>query len=120
MKRIIILFAAVLFLCSCGEQYKAKSTVKAFLKENLTESDYSTWRFSDVDSTPQLTPEKVVLLHQQAQALKPFKKTISYPSYKKKSMLKYTRMMLKANDDTLHCTFYLDNELQQVVAFMAN
>ena len=120
MKKFILLFTVTLLMMSCSEQYKAKGVVKDFLKENLTSTDYSTQRFSDVDSTPQLTPEKVVLLHQQAQALKPFKKTISYPSYKKKSMLKYTRMMLKANDDTLHCTFYLDNELQQVVAFMPN
>lgn len=115
----MILFAIVLLLAGCGEQYKAKKAVKAFLKDNLTESSFSTWRFSDVDSTQNVTPEQVTSLRRATASLKHFKSGVNYAPYTKKAVLKYERFMLKANDDTLHCTAYFNADINQVVAFKA-
>ena len=119
MKKFILLFTVTLVMMSCGEQCKAKGVVKDFLKENLTSADYSTQRFSDVDSTRNVTPEQVAALRKMAGEWKVFKKEISYHAYEQRDALKFTRMMLRDNDDTLQCTFYLDTELKQVVAVKA-
>lgn len=117
MRKVFVLFTAALMMMGCGEQYQAKGVVKDFLKSNLTTTDYSVKRFSSVDSTRNITPQQVAGLRHLCTQLKAFKKAIDYPAYEKKDALKFTRMTLMVNDDTLNCTFYLDKSLQRVVAF---
>jgi len=119
MRKMFLVFTATLFLMSCGEQYKAKGVVKDFLKENIIASDYSAKRFSGIDSTRNVTPEQVATLRKAIAAQKGFKKNIAFQDYSKRDVLKFVRMMLKMNDDTLQCTFYLDKDVEHVVAFKA-
>ena len=119
MRKMFLLFTAALLLMSCGEQYKAKGVVKDFLKENVTATSYSAKRFSGIDSTRNVTPEQVVALRKALSKQKGFKSHIAFQDYTKRDVLKFVKMMLKVNDDTLNCTFYLDKDVEHVVAFKA-
>ena len=108
----IIIGLALLLFASCGRQQQAKSIVKDFVKQHLHE-DVSYLDFSDVDSTQTISDSLIQVLHQRAG------KTISYQQRMGQTLF-YIRAKYLSDKDTLSTTFYLDRDLQGVVAFKEN
>ncbi len=109
----IIIGVALLLFVSCGQQQQAKSVVKDFMEEQLHRTDVSYLDFSDVDSTRAITDSMIAALRQQAA------KDISYQERKGLSLL-HIRAKYLQGGDTCSTTFYLDNQIDGVVAFKEN
>ncbi|MCD8298115.1 MAG: hypothetical protein LUC88_11135 [Prevotella sp.] len=117
--RTVIICLLPLMLFSCMKQRKAESVVKDFLNENLTESNYSV-SFSKIDSTAYVNVNTINIMKEVAKRNKAFKKNINYGINKRKGKLVYTKAMIYIGKDTLKQTFYLDNDITNVVGFKEN
>ncbi|MBQ7421246.1 MAG: hypothetical protein IJV27_03770, partial [Prevotella sp.] len=106
-------------LASCGPKRQAKSTIKAFIKENISEkSHYSIEDYGRLDSTRYLTDSIISIMHTNAEKNKAFGNNLQYGKRKdKKKQLKYIPIKMKVYDQDTTYIFYLTNDLQQVVAF---
>ena len=112
---IIIGVATVLLLASCGKQYKAEQTVKAFVESNMeTPDQISDKDFADIGTTRHISDSLIKVMRQRGAQL--FKQGINYPAMPKGDLY-YLRMKYIHEGDTLQNTFYLDETLQEVVAF---
>ncbi len=118
IKAAILCLSPLLFF-GCAKQRKAESVVKDFLNENLTESNYSV-RFSKIDSTAYVNENTINIMKVVAKENKAFKKDINYGTSKKKGKLVYTKVTIYVGKDTLKQTFYLDNDITNVVGFKEN
>ena len=98
----ICLFNVLLF-ASCGQQYKAESTVKDFIED-----------FADLGKTRHLNDSLIGIMRQNG--AQGFKKGITYPAIPQGDLY-YLRMRYISGKDTLQNTFYLNEELTEVVAF---
>ena len=113
--RNIILGGLVLLLTACGQQYKAEKAVEAFVDANAIEpSEIAHRDFADIGTTRHISDSLIDVMRHRAAPL--FKNDIPYPP-KPSGDLIYLRMRYIHQGDTLQNTFYLDNELKEVVAF---
>ena len=113
--RAYIIIGTVLLLASCGKQYQAEKTVKAFVEANAEAPEKMTKRdFADLGTTRHINDSLMDVMRGRGAEL--FKKDISYPD-KPQGDLYYLRMRYVHEGDTLQNTFYLDQELKEVVAF---
>ncbi len=111
----LFIFASVLLFASCGQQYKAEQKVKAFVEENMEVVQEITDRdFADIGTTRHISDSLIDIMRHRGALL--FRKQISYGT-KPSGDLYYLRMSYIHNGDTLQNTFYLDQELQEIVAF---
>ena len=94
---IIICVGLVLLFASCGRQHSAEQTVKAFVEANMENGG-----------------DDIQLMRHRGAPL--FKQGISYPDVPD-GELYYLRMSYVHQGDTLQNTFYLNQELNEVVAF---
>lgn len=107
---------ALLLLASCGQKQQAKSTVKDFVKENIASSDYSFKDFGKLDSTRYVTDQVISRMKANAAKDPLFAKQPHYGLRTEKEQLKYIKVKIRvASQDTTY-TFYLTNDLAQVVA----
>ena len=113
---IIIGIGMVLLFASCGRQHSAEQTVKAFVEANMENSgdDISGRDFADLGTTRLLSDSLIQLMRHRGAPL--FKQRISYPEAPE-GELYYLRMSYIHKGDTLQNTFYLNQELTEVVAF---
>ena len=112
---IITILASTLLFASCGQQHQAEQQVKAFINENMEVADEISGRdFADLGSTRHISDSLIDVMRHRGAPL--FKKQISYGA-KPSGDLYYLRMSYIHKGDTLQNTFYLDSELQEVVAF---
>ncbi len=103
-------------LVSCGRQSKAEDLVEAFVQENaLAPEKMAAHEFSRLDSTKRLNDS--IVLDMQRRGNEYFKQDIDYPVKTSGRMLYYLRMTYYPDSDTLWNTFYLDEQLEQVVSF---
>ena len=113
--RNIIISIGILLSVSCGQQYDAEQTVKAFVEENMEEGVQITDRdFADLGQTRHINDSLIALMHQRGAPL--FKQGITYPTASQDELF-YLRMRYVHDGDTLQNTFYLNQELTEVVAF---
>ncbi len=112
MKYYIILGVALLLFVSCGQQQKAKSSVKDFV-ENQLKKDVSYLEFSDVDSTRAISDSLLEAMRDRAG------QGISYGERKDRKLL-HIRAKYLLDKDTMSATFYLEPENCGVVAFKEN
>ena len=113
--RHIILGGLVLLLTACGQQYKAEKAVEAFVDANAIEPGEIAHRdFADIGTTRHISDSLIDVMRHRGAPL--FKKDIPYPQ-KPSGDLIYLRMRYIHKGDTLQNTFYLDNEVKEVVAF---
>ena len=113
--RNIILGGLVLLLTACGQQYKAEKAVEAFVDANAIEPSKIAHRdFADIGTTRHISDSLIDVMRHRGAPL--FKKQISYGE-KPSGDLIYLRMRYIHQGDTLQNTFYLDNEVKEVVAF---
>ena len=112
---IIIGISVLLLFASCGQQHKAESLVKDFVAENMEDpSAISGKGFTDLGTTRHISDSMITVMRQRGAV--GFKKGISYGE-KPTGDLFYLRMSYVRGTDTLQNTFYLNQELTEVVAF---
>ena len=113
---IIIGIGLVLLFASCGRQHSAEQTVKAFVEANMENSgdEISDRDFADLGTTRLISDSLIQLMRHRGAPL--FKQGISYPDTPH-GELYYLRMSDVHDGDTLQNTFYLNQELTEVVAF---
>ena len=105
----------VLLSVSCGRQHTAEQTVKAFVEENMEAAgEISNRNFADLGTTRHINDSIIQVMRHRGAPL--FRQGIDYPEAPQ-SELYYLRMSYVHQGDTLQNTFYLDQELKEVVAF---
>ena len=106
----------MLLFASCGRQNSAEQTVKAFVEANMENSgnDISSRDFADLGITRLISDSLIQLMRHRGAPL--FKKGITYTEVPD-GELYYLRMSYIHEGDTLQNTFYLNQELTEVVAF---
>lgn len=118
MRRIYIIIGilAVLLFASCGRQHTAESLVKEFVSQHATEpGKMEVIDFGDLDSTKVIKDS--LILDMQTREHANFKSGIDYTVKTSGRMLYFLRMKYVCEGDTLQQTFYMDENLQQIVAF---
>jgi len=107
--------SALLLFASCGQQYHAEKTVEAFVEANMENPDKITDRdFADIGTTRHLNDSLIGVMRQRGAEL--FKKSITYGQIPEGDLF-YLRMRYVHEGDTMQNTFYLNQELTEVVAF---
>ena len=105
----------MLLSVSCGRQHDAEQTVKAFVEENMQDGiQLSDRDFADLGTTQLISDSLIQLMRQRGADL--YKQGIAY-SKAPDGALYYLRMRYVHDKDTLQNTFYLNQELTEVVAF---
>ncbi len=105
----------MLLSVSCGRQHDAEQTVKAFVEQNMQDGiKISDRDFADLGTTRLIGDSLVMLMRQRGAKL--YKQGITYPEVPE-GELYYLRMSYVHEDDTLQNTFYLNQELTEVIAF---
>lgn len=116
LKTLITIASVALLTASCTRQYKAERLAADFIERNaLHPEEMSDRDFKSLDSTKHLTDS--IILSMQARGGEQFQQNIDYPVKTAGRMLYYLRMSYVHGGDTLQNTFYLDEELQNVVSF---
>ena len=112
---IICILASTLLFASCGQQHKAEQRVKAFVEENMeVATEISGRDFADIGTTRHISDSLINIMRKRGANL--FKKQIRYGGIPSGDLY-YLRMRYIHHGDTLQNTFYLDPELNEVVAF---
>ena len=107
--------SALLLFASCGQQYHAEKTVEAFVEANMEQPDQISYRdYADVGTTRHINDSLITMMRERGAEL--FKKNITYGETPEGDLF-YLRMRYVHNGDTLQNTFYLNQELTEVVAF---
>ena len=112
----IIIGITLLLFASCGRQHSAEQTVKAFIEANMENGgrDISHRDFADLGATKFINDSLIEVMRQRGAQL--FKRDITYPALSE-GELYYLRMSYVHEGDTLYNTFYLNQDLTEVVAF---
>jgi len=116
LRHIIPFLFAALLLTGCGEEHKAKKTVKAFLQENLKTAALSEISFSKLDSTYYISDSLILQLRQQTDEAGCFKKSLRYADKDATGKLNFIEVRYKNEGKPQTHTFYLTPENEQVVA----
>lgn len=105
-----------LALASCGKQYSAESLADDFIEEYALAPEKMLYReYMNLDSTKMISDSVLVAMQQRGHEL--FKSNIEYPIKTSGRMLYYLRMKYVYEGDTLQQTFYLDENVSQIVSF---
>lgn len=111
----ITLCLGVLLLASCGKQYTAEQTVKDFVAENMKDGvETKRLGFGDLGTSRHIKDSLVAQMRKNGSEL--FKSNIPYGKVPAGDVY-YLRMKYLHKGDTLQNTFYLDQELKEVIAF---
>ena len=111
----IIIGIATLLLASCGKQHDAEKTVEAFIDQYVEDAvSMKGIDFADIGTTRHISDSLIQVMRHRGAPL--FKKGITYGQVPE-GELYYLRMRFIHKGDTLQNTFYLDQELKEVVAF---
>ena len=111
----IIIGSVLLLFASCGQQYHAEKTVEAFIEANMVQPEKITGcDYADLGTTRHINDSVINIMRQRG--AQGFKKDITYGQMPKGDLF-YLRMRYICEGDTLQNTFYLNQELTEVVAF---
>ena len=111
----IIIGVIMLFLASCGKQHDAEQTVKDFVEANIDDAGKVSGRdFADLGTTRHINDSLINVM--RSRGADHYKQGITYPDVPKGDLY-YLRMRYVYDGDTLQNTFYLNQELTEVVAF---
>ena len=110
------LAALVFLLASCGQKHKATGLVEDFIDQYALQPDEIEQRdYEHFDSTKVISDSLLQIMQAKEHPL--FKHPIPYPVAKSGRMLYLLRMNYVHKGDTLWHTFYLDEQLEHIVAF---
>ena len=111
----IIIGVILLFFASCGQQYHAEKAVEAFIEAYAENPEAMTSRdFADLGSTRHINDSIINVMRMRG--ANGFKKDITYGKVSEGDLF-YLRMRYVHEGDSLQNTFYLNQELTEVVAF---
>ena len=111
----LIIGVMMLLLASCGKQYEAEQTVKDFVEANIDDADKVSGRdFADLGTTRHINDSLINVM--RLRGADHYKQGIAYPDVPDGDLY-YLRMRYVYDGDTLQNTFYLNQELTEVVAF---
>ena len=112
---IIGMLVTILLFTSCGRQYHAEQKVEEFVEANAEAPGKMVKRdFADMGETRHINDSLVQVMRQRG--AEGFKKGIVYGKVPTGNLY-YLRMRYIVDNDTLQNTFYLNEELTEVVAF---
>ena len=112
---IIGVISVMLLLASCGKQYQAEKTVEKFVDANAEAPEKIQKRdFADLGTTRHISDSLVRVMRKRGADY--YKRGISYAE-SPSGDLYYLRMRYVHEGDTLQNTFYLNQELTEVIAF---
>ena len=115
LRAYIIIGVTLLLLVSCGQQYHAERTVEDFVDANAEAPEAMTRRnFADLGTTRHINDSLISIMRQRR--AEHYKKDIKYPDVPQGDLY-YLRIRYVHEGDTLQNTFYLNQELTEVVAF---
>ena len=115
LSRVYIIIGISLLLASCGKQYDAEKTVEAFVDQYAENAGaLKGIDFADIGTTRHISDSLIQVMRHRGAPL--FKKGINYGQVPD-GELYYLRMRFIHEGDTLQNTFYLNQELTEVVAF---
>lgn len=113
---------ALLLVTGCGNQYKAHSLARDFMKENMTADDIHHVRFIRYDSTSMVGDSLVRVLQKTPVPL--YRQNVKFEGLPTDTLIyvtaQYDRYDKKGNPVRYQNTFYLDKKLQHVVAVKQN
>ncbi len=113
---IIIGVAFAMAITACGNQKDAENLVKEFISDNAVKPEtMELIEFGKLDSTKVISDSVIESMQQRENPL--FKKGIYYADKSSGRLLYFIRAKIVVEGDTIPQTFYLDEQLQQVVAF---
>jgi len=105
-----------MLLCSCGQKHKAAALADDFVEEYAIEPEKLIDRdYCHFDSTRVISDSLIRVMQQRSHPL--FKQPIPYPVASAGRMLYLVRMNYVYDHDTLTQTFYIDEQMEHVVAF---
>lgn len=119
MRKLVLIVIGAAVLLSCTESRRAKSTVNAFLKENMASEEYSASLFG-LDSTYRVSDSAIHQMQQTAGAFGIYKDGVKFAERDRSGKLLFLRGKIIMGKDTLRQTFYLNPDLEQVVAVKEN
>lgn len=119
MERLVTFILCAVLLMSCGESRRAKSTVRAFLKENMKTEDYHADLFN-LDSTYRVSDSAIYSMRQTADMLGVYKGGIRFAERDRSGKLVFIQAKIITGKDTLRQTFYMNPDLKEVVAVKEN
>ena len=103
-------------LASCGRKHQAETLVEEFIEQHAVSADEMKERdYVHFDSTKVISDS--LIANMQKREHEHFKHPIPYPIPSSGRMLYLLRMSYIYKNDTLFHTFYLDEQLEHVVAF---
>ena len=106
----------MLLTASCGKKHQAEQVVEQFVEANALVPDELCYRtYEHFDSTRAIGDSLLQVL--QAIRHDGFRYPIDYPVDSPDRLLYHVRMNYVYKGDTLWHTFYLDRQLEHVVAF---
>jgi len=112
----IIGIVGLFLLTACGQQHEAESLVSAFIAENAVSPEkIDIFSYGKLDSTKVIGDSLIADMQQRENSV--FKKDVKYGSEQSGRMLHLLRINYAYEGDTLTNTFYMDEQLQHVVAF---
>lgn len=114
----ILIGVALLLFVSCGQQQQAKSLIKDFMAQQLADaSELSYIDFSDIDSTRVVSDSALTVMRSNVSARY---KSPQHYTERKSDKLILMRVHYLLGNDTCSTTFYMDAEMEGVVAFKEN
>lgn len=106
-----------MLVASCGEQHKSQSLADDFMDAYLVAPDrVEDVEYSKIDSTKLISDSAVNAMRSQLKASKLFKPEVEYSSGKVEGKLLRLRVNYKIDGSAKSTTFYLDKDLNGVVA----
>lgn len=115
LARAIYIIGVALLFASCGKQYDAEQIVKQFVETNAEKPELMEKRdFADLGTTRHISDSLINVM--RTRGAEHYKKGISYGKVPEGDIY-YLRMKYIQEGDTLQNTFYLNQELTEVVAF---
>jgi len=114
--RVIAFLPLFLLVTSCGKQATAEDVVNDFIDANALHPEKILQReFQRLDSTKFLND--TIVLEMQSNGSELYKTDIDYKVKTSGRMLYFLRLKYVYEGDTLRNTFYLDEQLENVVSF---
>lgn len=119
MRKLVLIALGAAVLLSCAESRKARSTVNDFLKDNMASEEYSASLFG-LDSTYRVSDSAIHEMQQTVGEFGIYKDGVKFAERDRSGKLLFLRGKIIMGKDTLRQTFYLNPDLEQVVAVKEN
>ena len=118
---ITIAALALLLTTSCTEQQRSERVVASFLEEQLTDAEgLEIEKFYKIDSTRIISDSILTQLSKQALNSGHYKQNSTLSSPRKEKKLIISRVDYKLKGKTYQDTYYLDDDIEHVVAVKMN